>query len=137
MPNFMLDEKRITALVNAIFAGSQGRLTDEAAPLRVHFNNSGKNGADIFSKKCGSCHRLLSQRLGAVGMGDIGPNLSGLFSIYYPKTFRNGESWTAVNLGAWVKNPRETRPWARMLPVALTEMEMKSLQNIFDIAREQ
>ncbi|MFA7405324.1 MAG: selenite/tellurite reduction operon c-type cytochrome lipoprotein ExtS [Pelobacteraceae bacterium] len=134
MPDFALDDNRVTALVNVIFAGAQGHQTDQAAPVRVHFNNTGKSGADIFSTKCGSCHRLLSQRLGAVGTGDIGPNLSGLFSPYYPKTFRNGDSWTAVNLNAWLKNPREIRPWARMLPVTLTGLETKELESIMVVS---
>lgn len=73
---------------------------------------------------------MLSGRLGAVGTGEIGPNLSGLFSKYYPKTFRNGEAWTPRNLSAWLKNPREIRPWARMLPVALTGAEAKELESI-------
>lgn len=134
MPDFDLDDDRVTALVNVIFAAAQGHQTDQAAPVRVHFNNTGKSGADIFSTKCGSCHRLLSQRLGAVGTGDIGPNLSGLFSPYYPKTFRNGESWTPRNLLTWLKNPRETRPWARMLPVTLTGPETKELESIMVVS---
>jgi mono/diheme cytochrome c family protein len=128
MPNFALTEEQITTLVNTIFAGSQGHDTAETAPVRVHFNASGKKRADVFSTKCGSCHRILSERLGAVGTGDIGPNLSGLFSEYYPRTFKIGEAWTIQNLSAWLKNPRETRAWARMLPVTLTEAEIKELK---------
>lgn len=128
MPAFALDEERITLLVNALFAGSQGQKTDDAAPVRVHFSTAGKKGADIFSVKCGSCHRLLSGRLGAVGAGDVGPNLSGLFSPFYPKTFRNGEAWSVENLRSWLKNPRVVRPGARMLPVPLTETEAKELE---------
>jgi mono/diheme cytochrome c family protein len=130
MPNFALTEDQITTLVNAVFAGSQGHDTAESAPVRVHFNASGKKRADIFSAKCGSCHRILSERLGAVGTGEVGPNLSGLFSEYYPKTFKNGDAWTIQNLSAWLKNPRETRAWAKMLPVTLTEAEIKELTQI-------
>jgi mono/diheme cytochrome c family protein len=136
MPNFSLDEEQITVLVNAVFAGSQGRKTDETVPVKVHFNNSDKKREDIFSTKCGSCHRMLSERLGAVGTGGIGPDLSGLFSEYYSKTFRDGEVWTFRNLSAWLKNPREVRPWARMQPVALTETEMKELEKIVLVSPE-
>ena len=136
MPNFKLDEEQITVLVNAILAGSQGRKTDEAAPVRIHFNNSGKKNPDIFSTKCGGCHRLLSERSGAIGTGDTGPNLSGLFSEYYPKSFKNNEFWTARNLHAWLKNPRDTRPGARMPPVTLTEAETKELDSILVVFRE-
>lgn len=136
MPDFGLDEEQITILVNVIFAGSQGRQTDEAAPVRVHFNTSGKKSADIFSTKCGSCHRILSERLGAVGTGETAPNLSGLFSDFYPKTFRNGEVWSARNLKDWLKNPREIRPLARMLPVMLTGAETKELESIILVSPE-
>lgn len=134
MPNFGLEEEQITTLVNTILAGSHGRKTDQTAPVRVHFNVSAKKSADIFSTKCGSCHRTVSERLGAVGTGDIGPNLSGLFTEYYPKTFKNGEAWTARDLRVWLKNPRETRPWARMQPVTLTESETKELESIIVVS---
>ena len=136
MPDFALKEEQITSLVNSLFAGSQGRRADDAAPVRVHFITTAKQNADVFSTKCGSCHRLLSQRLGAVGSGDIAPNLSGLFSVYYPKTFRDGESWSARKLNGWIKNPRETRTWATMLPVALTGAESKELESIIFVSPE-
>ncbi|MFZ2947987.1 MAG: selenite/tellurite reduction operon c-type cytochrome lipoprotein ExtS [Desulfuromonadaceae bacterium] len=137
MPDFRLNEDRITLLVNTIFAGSQGRSTDESDPVRVHFNTPGKKSPDIFSTKCGSCHRILSDRLGAVGTGEVGPNLSGLFTQYYPKTFRNNEVWTVQNLNLWLKNPRETRPWARMLPVTLTGAELKELVSVINLLNKR
>ncbi len=134
MPNFALNDEQRTTLVNVIYAGSSEHGTDKAAPVKVHFNNSGTKNADIFMTKCGSCHRMLSQRLGAAGTGEIGPNLSGLFSGFYPKTFRNGETWTPGNLNDWLKNPREIKPQARMLAVALTEKEIKELYMILLIS---
>jgi mono/diheme cytochrome c family protein len=136
MPKFGLVDERIAMLINMILAGSQGHETDTIAPAKVHFSNSGNKSEDIFSKKCGSCHRILAERMGALGAGDVGPNLSGLFSQYYPKTFRNGEVWSARNLRAWLKNPREIKEWARMLPVVLTEKEMKELETIFSVFQE-
>lgn len=133
MPNFAPTEEQITTLVNALLVGSSGRETVWGAPVRVHFNIPGKKSADVFSTKCGSCHRILSQRLGAVGVADIGPNLSGLFSEYYPKTFKNGEVWSARNLRDWLKNPRDIRVWARMRPVVLTETEVKDLETILSV----
>jgi mono/diheme cytochrome c family protein len=137
MPDFRLNEEQITTLVNALLAGSQGRRTDESAPVKVHFNTPGKKNPDIFSTKCGSCHRILSDRLGAVGTGEVGPNLSGLLSEYYPKTFRNNEAWTAQNLNLWLKNPRSIRPWARMLPVTLTGSELKELVSVIQLSAEK
>ena len=134
MPDFALHENQITAVVNVVLAGSVGRETATAEPVRVHFNNSGKNDADIFSRKCGSCHRMLGERLGAVGIGAVGPNLSGLFSEFYPATFRDGEAWTASRLNSWLKNPRTIKPWARMLPVTLTPAETRELQSAVLVA---
>lgn len=137
MPDFRLDEEQITTLVNAVFAGSQGRRADESAPVRVHFSASGKKSPDIFSTKCGGCHRLLSQRLGAVGTGEVGPNLSGLLTEYYPKSFRKDEAWTVKNLSLWLKNPRGIRPWARMLPVTLTGAETNELMSIINLLNKR
>ena len=136
MPKFGLDDERITILINMIFAGSEGRGVEKAAPVKVHFNNSGNKSEDIFSKKCGSCHRIVTGHLGALGSGDIGPNLSGLLSPYYPKTFKNRENWTSHNLGDWLKNPRAIQIWTRMQPVLLTEKEMAELVAIFPVSTE-
>ncbi len=137
MPKFGLDDARITMLINTIFAGSENRDMDKSAPVKVHFNNSGNKSEDIFSKKCGSCHRLVTGHLGALCSGDIGPNLSGLLSPYYPKSFKNGEVWTTRNLSDWLKNPRDSKPWSRMLPVVLTEREMAELVPFFHVSRSQ
>lgn len=131
MPKFGLDEERIALLVNMILAGSQGHEIGKAAPAKVHFNNSGKKSEDVFSKKCGSCHRIITGHLGALGTGDIGPNLSGLFSRYYPKTFRHGEVWNARNLAAWLKNPRKIKESAQMQPVELTDKELSELYKLY------
>ncbi len=136
MPNFGLEEGQITTLVNVIYAGSQGRQSADSAPVRVHFTANGTKSGDIFTAKCGSCHRILSERLGAVGNGDVGPNLSGLFSKYYPQTFRNGARWTDSNLRIWLKNSRDIRPQARMLPVILTKSETKELESVIRLSTD-
>lgn len=134
MPNFGMDEARITYLVNSILAGSHGHNVREDTPVVVHFNISNKKSEDVFSRKCGSCHRLLSEQKGALGSGKIGPGLSGLLSKHYPKTFRNNEAWTFRNLKSWVANPRETRPWAGMIPLKLTDEETAGLETIMKVS---
>jgi cytochrome c2 len=136
MPDFGLDEDRITLLVNTVLAGSQGRPADKSAPVTVHFNLSATKKPGVFAGKCGSCHRMLSQRNGGEGVGRIGPNLSGLFSEQYPKTFKNGESWTSRNLKTWLKNPREIRAVTRMQPVSLTAEEMIQLETLLQVTSE-
>ena len=86
-----------------------------------------------FVKLCGPCHKSLSERSGALGNGDIGPNLSGLFSEYYPKTYRDTESWTPDKLRKWLENPRNMRANARMKPVRLAVGEFELLMKTMRI----
>lgn len=79
---------------------------------------------------------MLSERLGAVGTGNIGPNLSGLFTEFYPKTFRNNGIWTVSNLNLWLQNPRKIKVGARMQPVPLTGAEAKDLEPIILVSPE-
>lgn len=131
MPDFRLDEQGQTAIINALLAAALARKPDNAVqPQVVHFSRSAETGRDIFSRKCGQCHRILSLRYGALGRGDIGPNLSGLLSPFYPQTFRTAERWTEARLADWLKNPRRTRPWALMQPVALSSAESAELASI-------
>ena len=132
MPDFRNGEREITAIVNALLAASaKQRSTDAGQPQVVHFSRSGKSGQDIFSRLCGSCHSMLSERLGALGSGsNIGPNLSGLYSPFYPKTFRDRTFWKEADLARWLKNPREIRTWSRMQPVNLTLLELRELETV-------
>lgn len=132
MPNFVVNEEQITLLVNAILSGSQAHKADMAAPVTVHFSNTQKEGDDLFTRNCGSCHRLLSERRGALGAGNIGPDLSGLFSGYYPKSYKESESWTFEKLKEWLKNPRAVRPLTTMRPLLLTADELKQLESILN-----
>jgi len=74
---------------------------------------------------------VLTQQYGGLGQGDIGPNLSGILSQFYFKNFKDGKSWDVNRLEQWLKNPRDVRTNARMLPINLTEDELKNLTNIF------
>jgi cytochrome c2 len=129
MPDFGMNDDRVTTLVNAILTGSKGHENDTLLPVKVHFS-VGRQGADVFSTKCGSCHQLLSRRLGALGTSRIAPNLSGLLTEYYPKTFRYNDVWTFRKLEVWLKNPRDVKPLAGMLPVVLKKTELNELDSI-------
>ena len=136
MPDFHINENGTTAIINALLSSTPTITKDERAQV-VYFSRAGDGGQDIFSKKCGGCHRILSQKLGASGRGDIGPNLSGLLSSFYPKTFRNGGEWSADKLANWLKNPRIFRPWAQMQPVDLTNSERNDLETVITIVNKQ
>lgn len=128
MPDFRSNERQRVALVNALEAG--GRKA-EAQPVEtaqiVHFAGSSAHGQNRFEKKCGGCHKVLSKSLGGLGVGDIGPNLSGLFSEFYPATFPKNQRWTEENLRKWLQNPREVRTNSLMRPVLLEKEELKEV----------
>jgi len=132
MPDFYFNESDIVKLVNAILGSSALRGTDSGeSPKVIYFEKSKEDGNNTFNKHCGSCHQVLTQQLGGLGHGDIGPNLSGIFSRFYFKNFRDGKSWDVNRLEQWLKNPRDIRTNAQMLPINLTEDELRHLTNIF------
>jgi mono/diheme cytochrome c family protein len=138
MPDFHLEEPRAVLLVNTLLAAA-GRQEAASGVQRqvVHFDRMGTAGKDIFSKKCGSCHRALTVRLGGLGQGNAGPNLSGLLSPHYPLTFRDKGRWTERDLATWLKNPRSIRPMARMQPVLLTGPEFSDLVGLLSVRPAQ
>jgi cytochrome c2 len=130
MPDFRLPEAHLVAVINALLAVALPLPGDaQEIPMVVHFEieNSAENP---FDKHCGACHRVLTAGHGGLGRGDIGPNLSGLFSPFYPKTFKDEQPWTAENLKKWIENPREIRPFSRMQPVRLKDVEYERLRDL-------
>ncbi|MBE0598221.1 MAG: cytochrome C [Desulfuromonadales bacterium] len=130
MPDFALAEATAVPLVNALLAHSAAaeRAAGEV-PLVVHFEGVERQ-ENLFDKKCGGCHRLLTSQWGGLGNGLVGPNLSGLTSEFYPVPFREGEPWTAERLKKWLENPRAIRPMARMRPMPLEAEEVKKVLEI-------
>jgi cytochrome c2 len=131
MPDFRLDERQQTAIINALqWAALIQVPKNTLQPQTVHFSTSAAVERDLFSRKCGPCHRILSLRHGVLGQGDIGPNLSGLFSPFYPQGLRASGRWTETRLASWLENPRIKRSWAMMQPVELTKAELTELVSI-------
>jgi len=131
MSDFRLNDDQIVALVNALFSNAKNRLRRGGEqPQAVHFEAAQKERQDLFSRNCGSCHRLLTQKQGLLGSGNIGPNLSGLLSEYYPATFGNNKRWTRERLRSWLKNPRQIRPETTMRPVPLDKKQLGELEKI-------
>jgi mono/diheme cytochrome c family protein len=131
MPDFRLPEGRLINVVTTILANTRGRNTgSREQSVVVHFDTTGDANKDVFTRKCGACHQALTLRLGAVGSGKNGPNLSGLLSPFYPKTYGTDEAWSRAHLSRWLKNPRTVRPWALMQPVAVTDQEVTELEQI-------
>ncbi len=132
MPDFGFDETQIREIVNAILAAGARRETTPGAeiPVVVHFEDPDDRTELLFPKVCGPCHRILSDSCGGLGSGAIGPNLSGLLTRHYPRTFGGGEAWTPEKLGKWLKNPRSVKPVAAMPPVPLSPEQVDDLAGL-------
>ena len=132
MPDFYFNPDQADQIVNALLShAAASPSTGTEAPLVVHFENNTPNREKLFERHCGSCHRLLTREAGGVGRGQIGPNLSGLLSAFYPRSFKNNQDWNSVGLQQWIENPRNIRPNARMRPLELEKGEFTRLLGLF------
>lgn len=129
MPDFRFTESQRVELVNAILAGA--KRSDSPAgeqPIQIHFERELGQSQRQFEKQCGGCHRALTVKYGGLGNGLAGPNLSGLFSEFYPKNHSvEKKSWDPNNLEKWIRNPRKIRPLTQMAPVELQPTELDKL----------
>jgi len=132
MPDFRMNntvsDETVKYLLNS---GGSMKNTSKTAPYVV-FITQGKKSA--FEDKCGGCHRLLTRKRGGIGHGDTAPNLSGLFTEFYPTDTIKSEAkkWNREMLLKWVKNPRQIKPASLMPPVVLTEDEENRITEEFN-----
>lgn len=124
MPVFGLDEGQAEAIV--AFLLRSGSPDPHQDTYRVHFTRGKSASATVFEKECGGCHRFLGSA-GPVGTGNAGPNLSGLFTEFYPPTAPGDRAWTDKALADWLRNPRAARPQTTMPPVALSEDDLRKI----------
>ena len=95
MPAFFMQDSAVVELVNAILAEAVHAPPESAeAPLVVYFEYKEFDKEQVFVKHCGACHRVLTTLFGGIGNGNTGPNLSGLFSEYYPRTCQDNKEWS-------------------------------------------
>jgi len=122
MPDFGLESLQVEAVIAYLLsAGSRDKPLDS---YRVHFERGAADRTSVFEDKCGGCHRFLGP-IGARGRGSAGPNLSGLFTPFYPTTAPGDQRWTVKALAEWVGNPRRIRPATTMPPVTLSDDELR------------
>jgi cytochrome c2 len=135
MPEFRFAPAERDALVKYLFWLGQGSREQRGkeTPIVIHFDRRERDGEHPFVKRCGGCHKALTRSLGGVGRGSIGPNLSALFTSFYPRPYRAGESWTPELLGKWLKNPRKLRPLTVMPPITLEEGESEQIAQLLHI----
>jgi mono/diheme cytochrome c family protein len=124
MPQFGLDEEQAETVVAFLLVS--GSPTAPEDTYRVHFARGASPSPGVFEKECGGCHRLLGPA-GPVGTGTTGPNLSGLFTPFYPPTAPGERPWTDKALADWLRNPRASRAHTTMPPVALGEDDLRKV----------
>lgn len=124
MPRFGLDDRQVESVIAFLLQNAD--TVHAAATYRVRFSDAGAKGDSTFERRCGGCHRALAAD-GPLGRGSAGPNLSGVFSAFYPATAPESRSWTGESLGKWLENPRSVRPRSAMRPVRLEPGELERL----------
>ena len=124
MPRFGLDEGQAEAIV--VFLLKSGSPEQPQDTYRVHFARAAGASLSVFEKECAGCHRLLGPS-GSLGTGNVGPNLSGLFTPFYPPTAPGDRPWTEKALTDWLRNPRAARAHTTMPPVALSDDDLRRL----------
>ena len=134
MPEFRFATVERDVLVTyLLWQGRNGVSTEKETPVVIHFAGTERGEVHPFVKRCGGCHKALTRSMGGVGKGSVGPNLSALFTAYYPRPFREGEPWTPERLREWLKNPRKVRPLAVMPPVALEDSELQRIIELLNV----
>lgn len=137
MPEFHFPEISLEQVVNALFAAgvnAQGDGADGEQPRVVHFQERDRGKDTIFVTRCGACHRVLTAARGGLGSGEVAPNLSGLFSPFFPGVYRKKEAWNRNNLKKWLDNPRQSRSQTSMRPVPLNQDDFHRLLDLIDEA---
>lgn len=124
MPRFGLDKRKTEAVIAYLLRSAGPELSVET--YRVRFSRRGISRDSLFETKCGGCHRSLAAQ-GPLGRGLAGPNLSGLFTSFYPVTARGNRPWTRAALEKWLENPRAQRPATTMRPVPLEPRDLMRL----------
>ena len=128
MPNYYFTDTQKIAVVNTLLNRGFGfdfRSGDDYT--LVHLNE--KTSGNLFSDKCGGCHMMLSKNYGGLGRYNIGPNLSGLFSDFFPH-INDVKRWTTENIKQWLKNPRDIKKNTLMPKVELNEEELDNIIRI-------
>lgn len=122
MPDFALSPPQVDALIAVLLRDADPGRAEEK--YQVRFTAGRTDSLRAFARLCGPCHQALT-RLGPLGDGLSGPNLSGLLGAHYPVGV--GENWDRARLERWARNPRALRPGAIMPPVALGAPELDAV----------
>lgn len=124
MPRFGLDRGQTEAVIAYLLRSADLKLG--TATYRVRFSKRGAARDSVFESRCGGCHSTLAAA-SPLGRGSAGPNLSGVFTAFFPPTAPGGHAWTPLALEKWMENPRALRPGTAMRPVRLEARDFRIL----------
>jgi cytochrome c2 len=128
MPNFHFTADQIDSIVTALLYFvyvENGYNKNIIQVAHISYRND-----NIYEKKCGGCHKMISSIFGPVGSADIAPNLSGLLTDFYPWEIA-GKKWNEQILSEWIKNPRSILKNALMPIVILSDDELEKVLKYF------
>ena len=126
MPDFQFRDIQLTSIINGLLSEGFGfESNTEYVVVHLDENQSG----NLFSDKCGGCHKTLSKNYGGLGSEDVGPNLSGLFTKFFPN-MSDVKIWNEDNVKKWLKNPREIKKITLMPVLGLKERDIDSIIDI-------
>lgn len=118
MPRFALSPIQIERAIAFLLYSADPAI---ALPTyRVHFIRAQSGSEIFFDQQCGGCHRALLAT-GPAGRAAVGPNLTGLFTPFYPPTAPGNRPWTPDALRKWLRNPRAIRASTTMPPIPVDE----------------
>ena len=129
MPDFHFDDDQINIIVTALLNEGFDEIT-RMDYVVVHFEEE-KGDKSLFSKKCGNCHKIISNPSGGLGNGRVGPNLSGLYSEYFPN-ISGIDIWSKEKLKGWLRNPRDIKKTTDMPVLELQSNELKEILEILE-----
>lgn len=124
MPRFGVSAAQCERILAFLLFSGDPHGSDPA--YRIRFAHPAPVERSPFEEQCGGCHRALLGA-GPAGRGTAGPNLSALFTAYYPATAPEDRRWTPAALRLWLTNPRAIRRQTTMRPVRLQESELRRL----------
>lgn len=125
MPDFRFDNNTAVNLAKLILFDGITVRKDKNLSYPVFLDSDVKN---IFGEKCGNCHKALLRNIGPAGHGNIGPNVSGIFTVYYKSNvLKDDEKFNEDILKKWLKNPRVIYKNTVMPNIPLSDKELTDL----------
>jgi mono/diheme cytochrome c family protein len=129
MPQFNFTKEQIVYIINGLLYNAFYNKSHTGGYITVHFDINGER-KNIFTSKCGKCHKVILKQIGPLGEGERGPNLSGLFTNEY-RSLQEVEGWNKKTFKKWLKNPRKIKKNALMPVIKLKSDELEDIVKIF------